>query len=492
MAVITSTAQLVQSTQSRTGTPDGNIFFNIDGSLELITAEELPTVDLGAGLVPNPLTNADGLSMLVAYTFERQERRVDENLRERDVYISGSYKFAGAYNFVNGRKLSTANVGGGLTDDRQKIRGSGFIEFALDGSIDRIYFGVRSLGTILTASQPYVQLIQDGATNDFSFAGGVNEVVQVFGTTANGDAAAGNFDNRTFLAASVRTWGQVHDRKFLTDSGISEMSGYSGALGLGERPNPYHQNYNQADVFGGAAIAPWDTMGFETLAAADTLAGLVNTTTSNPESGTFSAKIANPNGASLSEVVALMDALSIENADIDTGAGTRNGRETETLYTLDNDGNVVMRQGIYIENVPVADRGNIRYIDDDGDPLIYETVSGGTIDVGAAAAADPNAWYHMFYADPPGANDEFNTNNAVTVNDAAGNPIKGNVGGLLLISWDFAYSTNVQAGFTSNTDRQVIVEVEGDGAATFAKTLHTITSSVTQTIVCQPGAESNI
>lgn len=493
MAVITSTAQLVQSTQSRTGTPDGNIYFNPDGSLEVITEEELAQVDLGSGLVANPLTNADGISMQMIYTFERQERRTDENLRELDVFVEGSFKFAGAYNFVNGRKLSTAGVVAPLTDDRQKIRGSGFIENAVGGAIDRIYFGVRSLGTILNTSQPYVQLIQNSATTDFTFQGGVNEVVQVFGSTANGDLGAGDFDNRTFLAASVRTWGQVHDRKFLTDSGISEMSGYSGALGLGERPNTYHQNYNQTDVFGGGSIAPWSTMSFETLDAADTLTGLVNTGTSNPESGTFSARINNPNNGTLSQLVAFMDALAIENADIDSHpTNTRNGRENETLYTLDAAGNVVLRQGIYLQNVPVADRQLIRYTDDDGDALIYETVVGGNIDVGQAAAADGNAWYHMFYADPPGVNDEFNTLNAVTVNDAAGAPIKGNVAGRTLIPWDFARSTNTQAGFAADTDRDVVIEVEGDGIATFAKTLHTIGDSVTQSIVCQPPAESNI
>lgn len=293
MTTITATSQLVQSTQSRSATPDGNIYFNPDGTLELITAEELAQVDLGAGLVANPLTNADGISMQMLYTFERQERRTDENLRELEIFIRGNFKFAGAYNFVNGRKLSTVSVGGGLTDDRQKIRGSGFIEFAADGNTDRIYFGARSLGNIESASQPYYQLVLNGAATDVAFAGPVNEVIQVFGSTSNGDTGAGDFDNRTFLALSVRTWGQVHDRKTITDSGISEMAGYLGAFGLTEVPNARNDGsatitdvYNTSSA---AQAAPWTGVQYETLASAETLTGL------NGGSGDFSQVIRNPN-----------------------------------------------------------------------------------------------------------------------------------------------------------------------------------------------------
>ena len=77
-------------------------------------------------------------------------------------------------------------------------------------------------------------------------------------------------------------------------------------------------------------------------------------------------------------------------------------------------------------------------------------------------------------------------------NDSQGNPINGLVGGLTEIPWDFAYSTNVQGGRAPNTDLIVVVEVEGNGVATFAKTIHTITSSASQTINAQPGAETNI
>ena len=494
MSEITSLSQLQQSTQGRDGTPDGNIYFNPNGTLELITVEELATV----GGAPNELTNADGISMQRLYQFERQERRSDENLRELDVFIEGVFKFGGAYNFVNGRKLSTDNVGGGLTDDRQKIRGSGFIEYATGGGgntiVDRIYFGALGTGNVLEASQIYGQNSQDGTTFDLAFAGNANEVIQAFGTTANGDVDAGNFDSTSFLSLSIRTFGQVHARRFASEANVDELSGFLGTFALTESPNAYHAEAGNpliADVFGGAATGPYDVLTFETLAAGETLPGLINTSTSTGASGTFSGVIRNPGGASLAEMVALMDALSIQDANIDSGVGTRNGRETETLYTLDNGGNVVLRPGIYLENVPVADRSRVRYQDDGGVNLVYETTAGGVIAVGGSAANDPNAFYHVFILDGDAAND-YNTLDAITVLDAQNNEIKGLVGGLTEIPWDFAFSTNTQGGRNPGSPLTVVCIVEGNGVATFAKTIHVITESAAQTINCQPGAETNI
>ena len=325
MAEITNLTQLVQSTQSRSGTPDGNIHFNPDGTLELITAEELAQVDLGSGLVDNPLTNVDGISMNILYRFERQERGADENLRELDPFMEGVFRFGGAYNFIFGRKLSTVAVGGALVDDRQKIRGSGFIEYANIGPggntvVDRIYFGALGTGTILTDSQIYGQNQLDSTTFDLAFTGNSDEVVQAFGSTANGDTGAGDFDSTQFLALSIRSFGQVHDRVFASDANVNELSGFLGTFALTESPNAFRAEAGDptlADAFGGAAIAPYTTMTYETLASAETLAGLINTGTDTGQDGTFSAVIRNPTNASLAELVVLMDALSIQDLNID-------------------------------------------------------------------------------------------------------------------------------------------------------------------------------
>jgi len=177
---------LVQSSQGRSGSPDGNVFFDVaNGRIELITAEEVATIDMssrgGTGTDANPLTEADGVKLEALYAFEREQRRLDENLRKYDYYFEGSFKFAGAYNLVNGRKFDDADGSNtSLTvDDRFKIRGSGWRELNAAGAIGRIYYGNKSLGNIDADSQPYYQLSQFGAVVDYDKTGPIDEAVQV-------------------------------------------------------------------------------------------------------------------------------------------------------------------------------------------------------------------------------------------------------------------------------------------------------------------------
>ncbi len=127
---------LKQSTNPRGSSPNGNVYFDVaNNEIQLIGANELVTVDFGAGAVTNPLNNADGITMRALYNFENARRRFDENLRKYKRGTDGDYRFSGAFNFVNGVKLDGT--------DRAKIRGSGFIEFADSGDgqtdKDRIY-----------------------------------------------------------------------------------------------------------------------------------------------------------------------------------------------------------------------------------------------------------------------------------------------------------------------------------------------------------------
>ncbi len=470
---------LKQSANPRGSSPDGNIYFNPDGTQEIITVEELALVD-GA---TNVISNDDGITMRALYAFERQERRTDENLRELDTFIKGSFKRAGAYAFIYGRTPSQSNITAPLTDDRQKIRSSGWIEYADIGSdINRIYFGSRNSGTINAGSQPYNQSSLLGTSSDFSFTGFMNEAVQVFG-----DATNGNFDNTSYFAASLRTWGQVHDRKSIADGGFTDAHGYSASLGLGERLHPYNTGFAEADVHTGTVIAPWTGMVFSSLDVARTETGLVGT---GPYD--FSFEITNSGNGTLAQLVAKCDAWARDATDVDAHAtNTWLGKDQNTLYTLTPDGKVQFMQGLFPVGIPVADQINVILVSDAGNTITYESVAGGTIEVGDAAAADANAWYHMYYLDAAGL-DDFNTLAAITVNDASGTPIKGSVGGLTSIPFDFAYSANVQGGFSVDTDRPVVIEVEGDGGCTSAKTLATIINSTSLAFSCVPDTETNI
>lgn len=485
---------LVQSTEGRSGTPDGNIFFNVaTGQIELITVEELSQVDLGSGLVANPLTNQDGITMGALYGFERQERRTDEELRRYDTYFAGSFKFAGAYEVINGRKFAA--------DDRQKIRNSGWIERAAGGAIDRIYFGVVSLGNIEPTSQPYYQLAEGGEAGDnpvdFAKVGSVNEAVQVFGTTANGDTGAGTIDNLFFLSNKVRTFGFNYDEKRLADSGVSEMSGYSTGFALGETPHLTSGAYDLADVYGGAQTAPWTGMRLERLETPIVKGGF------SQADGNFRWILHNDADGTLDQCVAFLDALAQTDDNInldefdDPGhGGIVRGKRVGTWYTYDAQGRIVTRSGtndggLFIDGLPISDQQRIVQRDDANGLKTYPFQVQVNLQVGANAAADANAWYHNFYLDGAGGLD-YGTPDAVTVNDASNTEVKGDVDGVPVISYAYDYDGNIQAGLDPATDKDIVALCEGDGGATQAKTVFTLSRTAIVNVAVAPGLETNL
>ena len=485
---------LYPSTDSRAGTPTGNVYFNkASGLIEFIEVGELATFIItdtghpaytdGTTPIANPLSAQDGIKFEAIYAFENQERAQDEDLRKYDRWTQGTFKFGGAYNFINSKKPST-------DADRAIIRGSGWNEIALDGGIDRIYFGNKGLSNIEAASQPYYQLAVFGAPTDFAKAGQIDEAVQVFGSTANtpSDATAGNFDTRTYEAVSVRTFGYNYDRKeTTTDLGIAELGGYSTGFALNESVHLTTGAFSLTDVYT-TPIAPWTGMSLEKLAVAQTETGF------NEADGDFTWVLNNTGNGTLNQCVAFLDALAQTDDDIDSGTETvTNGKRVGTWYYYNATGQVVTRSGadslgLFIENIPVADEQKVVFTDDVGAIKTRPFVVGIEANIGATAKADANAWYHAFFAAL------YNASGALTVQDSSAADIKGlasTADGANKIIKAFDYDGDTIGG-TAGTDKDCVFLCEGDGGATQAKTLFTISRQTTIAFTCAPGVENNV
>jgi hypothetical protein len=483
---------LKQSTTARGATPNGNVYFDVaNNEIQLIGVDELATVDFGAGAVTNPLNNADGITMRGLYNFENARRRLDEALRKYKRGTDGDYRFAGAFNFVNGVKLDGT--------DRNKIRGSGFIEYADAGdgqtSRDRIYHGIQSLISIQAGTTSYWTLVtatdettlQAATWADFVRTGDINEVVQVFGSTAFGDSGAGNFDYTSrILVARTRSWGYNAGETTSVASGILEFSGFSGGYGIGESINA-NNTYTLANVFGGAQIAPWTGMTLEKLGSPQVETGF------NEADGNFTWVLNNSGGGTVQQCAAYLDALVLQNADIDAGAGTYNGKKGRVWYSRNAAGKVVTSVGLFIEGLSTAEKQNIVMTDNASGAKTYPFFPEVRVTVGAGAVSDTNAWYQAFYLNGASVAD-FDTAGAVTVNDAAGNPVKGNVAAAAVanvISFAYSYDTNNQAGLTAATDKDCVMVVEGDGGVAQALTNFTITRTTVVPVTCAPLADTN-
>lgn len=499
MALITHlnfTTTLKQSTTPRGSAPNGNFYFDVtNNEIQLIGVNELPTVDFGGGAVTNPLNNDDGITMRAIYNFENQERRLDENLRKYLRGTDGDYRFAGAFSFVNGVKLDAT--------DRNKVRGSGFIEYAdtQDGQtdIDRIYHGVLSLVDIQATTGSRWALVTDTTETTLQAAtwasfvrqGDINEVVQVYGDTAFGDAGAGDFDYTTrILIVRVRSWGYNAGETTSVLTGISEFSGFSAGYGVGESINPSN-SYTLTDVYGGAQIAPWTGMTLEKLAAPQVETGF------NESNGNFTWVLNNTGGGTVQECAAYLDALALQDLDIDAGAGAYNGLKGRVWYSRNAAGKVVTSSiggaGLFIENLSSAEKQNVIMTDNAGATKTYPFFPEVQITVGSAAIADTNAWYHVFYVDGVAAAD-FDATGAITVNDSSSNPVKGNVSADQVagkIAFQYSYDTNTQAGLAAGVDKSVVVLVEGDGGAAQAITYFTITRDTVVSVTCSPPIDNN-
>jgi len=498
---------LVQSSQGRIGTPDGNIFFDVaNDRIELITAEEAALIDMtpvgGAASEANPLTEDLGIKLEALYAFERQERRSDEALRQYDYYFTGTFKFGGAYELVNNRKFDDANGGAtsNTVDDRFKIRGSGWIERNAAGAIGRIYYGNKSLGAILAASQPYYQLSDGGVPVDYDKDGPIDEAVQVFGDSGV-DTDTTTFDTRTYESLKIRTFGQNYDEKILSDSGVSEMGGYSSGFALGESVHLTSGAYTLADVYGGGQIEPWLSMSLEELDTAQTETGF---TTAD---GDFTWVLQNTNSGNLNQCIAFLDALAQTDDDInDHGTNTTNGKRVGVWYSYNAAGKILpivgtgaVGEGLFIDGLTGTDKNRVIFTDDAGNPKEYPAYSNVSVAVGANAVADTLAWFHAFFLEGPGAGDDFNTSGALTVQDADGSTfIKGNVDASGLrsennINFEFDHAGDTIGGPNgAGTDKDVVFECEGDGGVTAAKTVFTLTNAASITASCVPLVENNV
>lgn len=473
---------LKQSTNPRGSVPDGNVYFDSANNLiQLIGADELAQVNFGAGLVANPLIQSDGITMRALYNFENTRRRADETLRKYKRGTDGDYRFAGAYSFVNGVKLST-------NTDRAKIRGSGFIEYAATGdgatAKDRIYHGVKSLVDIQSGTTSYSTLVADTAEatlqaatwTNFTRTGDIDEVVQVFGTTANGDTGAGTFDYTTrVLVVRTRSWGYNAGETTSVASGITEFSGNSAGYGVGETLNPQNA-YSIANVQT-TPIAPWDVMTLTKYAAPQTKSGFTE------GDGTFSWLFANTGGGTVQQVTAKLDALALQDSDIDAdGATAYNGKKGRVWYTRNAEGKVVTSTGLWIGGLSVVEQQKIIMTCDNGTTRTYPYFPSVEISMGTLCRTDPDAWYHVYYA---GA---FDSAGAVTVQDASLAYVKGlcstlPVSGILSFTYD--------RGLNGGIDQNCVVEVEGNGIVAQAKTDFIIKAQDVNAVTCVPPSENN-
>jgi hypothetical protein len=503
---------LKESTTARGATPNGNVYFDTTlNEIQLIGADELAQVDFGAGMVTNPLNNTDRITLRALYNFESSRRRVNETLRKYKRGLKGSYRFAGAFNFVNGVKLDGT--------DRSKIGDSGWIEYSADvdgeTNIDRIYHGVTSLVDIQNTTVTYYTFVapadianetalQAATWYNFARLGDINEAVQVFGTTAYGDSGAGSADNKlNALVVRARSWQYNPGETTSIATNIIEFNGFSAGYGIGESLNSSNI-YTQADVIGGYAgqagtrISPFTGMSLEKHATTQSRSGFVE------GDANFLWTLHNSANGSAEQCAAFLDALTLCDADIEsTGTIAYNGKKGRVWYTRNAAGKIVTNggttfgsAGLYIEGLIGAEKQKVVMTSDTQSTRTYPFYPNIQINVGAVAVADTYSWIRVMYVEGTGV---FDTAGALTVEASDTVGVNYNVNTCPkrsgnIISFDYDFAGNTQGGLSGDRDCVVIVEgdsVGGSVSAAQAIAYFTITETATIPVTCAPVLDNN-
>jgi hypothetical protein len=296
---------------------------------------------------------------------------------------------------------------------RKLIRTGGWREIGIVGNVKREYAGIISLGNIdatdkNTGDRAYYAFASETSGTDFTYAGPVNEAIQTFGDSDNG-----NFDYRSdTLTLFIRVEGKTYDQGTTTDIGVTGSLSYityrfplseGTDLNITDNDTFIANNSGPGEKYGAASIEYFATpQASNTLYPGGDLAG-------GPFN--FGVVIDGDNDASGSNLVAedlytWVQYQLRQTSDIDADADTKPGvlqdqllqfvgSNLETLNATNPDGG---GSGVAVINFNTNDTNRISFRDNTETARTFPFVSAGTINFNANLVDDTGpAKYFMFF-----------------------------------------------------------------------------------------------
>jgi hypothetical protein len=213
----------------------------------------------------------------------------------------------------------------------------------------------------------------------------------------------------------------------------------------------------------------------------------------------FTAQLATPVVATLPQIYTKVQYLLRQASDIDATDGSVTGKTASLLLnfvgsslkcgfyapTNPNGGG----SGVIIEGLQTTDVNDVVFYDNSATSREYPYTAAGTLNFNAALTSGSTGYYRMYFLNDDSGDNlgyDYGTTNAITVNDANGDPITGTITGSS-IDFTFDYDGNIQRGNdlpnVSPTDDAPVVVVAGNaGSAKPVVATGTITRSKTVSI----------
>ena len=426
---------------------------NLNQATEILLDKVALTFEL---VVTGNLSN-DGVTGQALYSFFKEEWKDDSTL------IPYPFPMASItpeqFEFVQGWKPKNDTT-------RNLLRSCGWREITAADVVEREYMGIVSLGNIDVADTAYYAFSTDTAKTDFDFSGVINQGIQTFGDSGNG-----NFDKRSnVLTVYIRSQGKTYGSSTSTSIGLTALNYIANRFPLAEAAD---SKISASD----SSIqndAPYTGMGIEYGAVTRTIGGV---------SYNFDIVVDGNNGTT-QQIYEFVQYSLRQATDIDGGAGTQVGQLANSLTGFEGD-TLKTTLGVYIDNFQVSDRNNLVFKDTGNVERTFPFVATGIISFNTNLASDASAIYRMFFTSG------FGTGSAILVDDESSTDISGNIGGNSSIVFDFDYDGNTQGGRTAGTDANVTVVAIGLDTAQYVAAEGTITRATGQNISLVAPLERN-
>lgn len=348
--------------------------------------------------------------------------------------------------FLVGTDGATYNGWKFLNDtSRQCIRDAGWSEYSNAGVLNRQYVGIVALASGFPAgAQFYYQRASGGSALNFTFTDSPNEGIQVYG-----DAANGNFDDRSYFKIFCREYQYTYDDAVLGDVGETSTGAFKVSL-----PVSVGSDLKIQAADGAMSGAPYSSLALQYFASDQTAYDIgaypfrveVDNTTAN---------------ATLEQIYTWLQYKLRQNSDIDGGAGSVTGKTANSLCYFVGD-TLVTTQGVFIKGVIPADKNRVEFYDQNSVKRTYAYVSAGSINFNSFLQG-AGSYYRMYYTAPTGAGNDYGESGAITVDDATNTAIQGTISGSS-VSFTFDYDNDADGG-TAGTDKSVTIVAGRPGYA---------------------------
>ena len=428
--------------------------------------------------------STDGVGMQALYSFIKEEWKNDGNLIKFPfpmVSITSEQ-----FELINGWNLS-----GSFSDPSASaylIRDGGWAVLnPTTGQNSEEWMNITPLGLFDDANTDLAYFLQQDE-DIAGFGVAVPEFVQLTGPVNQGVRiyVTESLDYRDFFRIYLREQGKTYGfGDLLIDQNLTELTYRKYALPLGNGSDLKITNTDNtitgSTPYTGMSITYYTASQERTLGA----------------TGTFNFDvIIDGNLGTAEEIYEFVQWSLRQTTDIDADGGAqKRGDIAAGLLTFIGD-TLRTSEGVYIDNFLSVDTNRLEFTPTGSTTQVtFPFVAAGIISFNINLQNDADSIYKVFFTndDAPGDNNgfDFGTENAILVNNNAGNPITGSATASQ-VSYDFDYDGNIQRGsVSSGSDAPVTAVAIGLGTAQYVVTTTTITRSTANPINFVSALERN-